>query len=121
MTSAVRESTTERRRYLKWYIPFVGGSSSLRRTHDKRNVIGERLGIARRLTDPHTTFAEISRRAEEQTGYSITVNALIKIEMGIRPTYDYEVAALALALGVDARFLLGLIDDPQRKASQQES
>ena len=70
------------------------------------------MAIARRLGEPHTTFAQISRLAKERTGYSITVNALIKIEMGIRPVYDFEVAAISAALDVASGFLLGLTENP---------
>jgi hypothetical protein len=34
--------------------------------------------------------------------------ALAKIEKGVRGIYDYEVAAFALALRVDANWLLGI-------------
>jgi len=70
------------------------------------------MAIARRIAEPNTTFAQISRLAKERTGYNISVNALIKIEMGIRPVYDYEVAAISAALEVASGFLLGLTEDP---------
>lgn len=94
----------------------MGGSSFLRRDQGRRNIISERMAIARRLTSPHVTFAEISRLAEERTGYSITVNALIKVELGLRPVYDYEVAAIGAALQIRTEFLLGLIDEPESLA-----
>ena len=90
----------------------MGGSSSLRRDQGRRNIISERLAIARRLTDPVVTFAQLSKLAAERTGYHITVNALIKVELGVRPVYDYEVAAIGAALNVRTEFLLGLTDDP---------
>ena len=70
------------------------------------------MAIARRIAEPNTTFAQISRLAKERTGYDITVNALIKIELGIRPVYDYEVAAISAALDISSGFLLGLTEDP---------
>ncbi|MBX8463668.1 transcriptional regulator [Deinococcus sp. RIT780] len=39
---------------------------------------------------------------------------LIRIENHQRAVYDYEVRALAEALDVDTRFLLGIIDEPQQ-------
>ena len=74
------------------------------------------MAIARRIAEPNTTFAQISRLAKERTGYNISVNALIKIEMGIRPVYDYEVAAISAALEVASGFLLGLTEDPSGHA-----
>lgn len=90
----------------------MGGSSSLRQVQGRRNILGERMGLARRLATPHLTFAELSRLIAERTEYTITLNALIKIEMGIRPAYDYEVAAVAKALNISPAFLLGLADAP---------
>lgn len=88
----------------------MGGSSSLGRRHDKRNIVEERLGAARYLSSPHVTFAELHHRILERIDFEVTVNALVKIETGLRPAYDYEVAALALALDVDPAYLLGLTD-----------
>ncbi len=98
----------------------MGGSSSLRRNQGRRNIISERMSVARRQTSPQVTFAQLSKLAEERTGYTITVNALIKVELGIRPVYDYEVAAIAAALQVRTEFLLGLIDDPAPLSTQAQ-
>lgn len=86
--------------------------SSLKAQTGEVNVIGQRLRLARHRQEPPLTFARVSELVRECTPYSITANALIKIEMGARAVYDYEVAALAIALDIAPGFLLGLTDDP---------
>jgi hypothetical protein len=97
----------------------VGGSSSLRRIQGRQNIVSERIAIARRLVDPTVTFAQISTLAKERTGYVITVNALIKIELGIRPVYDFEVVAISAALDVPVAFLLGVSEDTSQSLPEE--
>jgi transcriptional regulator with XRE-family HTH domain len=87
----------------------------------RTNVIGERLRVARQLHRPPLSMEETGRRATELTGYRITRDMLVKIENDRRSVYDYEVRALALALDVDARFLLGLVDDPGPRPDSDSS
>lgn len=88
--------------------------SELRRATKKPNIIAERLRLARRLHTPPMTLEATAARVFELSGYRITKTMLIRIENHQRAVYDYEVKALAEALNVDTRFLLGVIDDPQQ-------
>lgn len=88
-------------------------ASAIRQMQEPRtNVIANRLRAARQLHNPQLSLEATARRTLALTGYRITKDMLVKIENDRRSVYDYEVRALALALGVDARFLLGLTDDP---------
>lgn len=87
--------------------------SELRRVTKKPNIIAERLRLARRLHTPPMTLEATATRVFELSGYRITKTMLIRIENHQRAVYDYEVKALAEALNVDVRFLLGVVDDPQ--------
>lgn len=88
--------------------------SALRRATKKPNIIAERLRLARRLHNPPMTLEATASRVLELSGYRITKTMLIRIENHQRAVYDYEVRALAEALDVDTRFLLGIIDEPQQ-------
>lgn len=61
---------------------------------------------------PVMTLDQTSRRASTLSGFALSLSTVAKIEQGVRSVYDFEVMALALATGVDARWLLGLVDDP---------
>lgn len=94
-------------------VPRVRKASAIRRLDAQRpNLVGERVRLARQLHRPKLTLVEAARRASEGSGYHITRDTLIRIENLQRCAYDYEVVALAQALLVDVRFLLGLQDDP---------
>ena len=62
---------------------------------------------ARELCVPPITQDQLSGRL---AAFGVTVDrtALTKIEKGVRGIYDYELAAFALALRVDANWLLGI-------------
>ena len=91
-------------------------ASAIRRGQPSRpNLIADRLKTARHLRTPPLSIAETSRRATQALGIQITRIMLAKIEGKQRSVYDFEVLALALALGVDVRYLLGVIDDPHLK------
>lgn len=80
------------------------------------NVIGQRVRQAR--LSQELTLQALHERVQTQSGFEMGQPTLTRIELGIRSVYDYEVAALARALQVDARWLLGLIDDlPGEKRS----
>lgn len=87
-------------------------SAIRRRDEAKANLIGPRLRTARGLHTPILTAERTAALATELSGFEITENMLNKIETQRRSVYDFEVYALALAVGVDARYLLGLTDDP---------
>ncbi|WP_052351975.1 hypothetical protein [Deinococcus pimensis] len=86
--------------------------SAIRQTDKRSNIVAARVRLARHLHVPPLTIAKTSQRATELSGYKITRDALVRIENQQRSVYDYEVAALARALGVDANYLLGLTDEP---------
>lgn len=54
---------------------------------------------------------QLSERIEARSGFEVHQTTLTRIEQGVRSVYDFEVIALALALEVDARVLLGLIEE----------
>lgn len=96
-------------------------ASAIRRLTKKPNIIAERLRLARRLHTPPMTMEATSARVLELSGYSITKTMLIRIENHQRSVYDFEVLALAEALDVDVRFLLGLIDEPRARPDSEPS
>lgn len=75
-------------------------------------MIAERLRTARLQHLPPLSMEATAQRATALSKYHITRDMLGKIESNQRSVYDYEVCALALALEVDVRFLLGLIEEP---------
>lgn len=73
----------------------------------RANIIGGRLRQARTgagLKRPSLTQEELARRLPPELG--LTRHSIAKIEAGSRAAKDYEVAALADALGIDVRWLL---------------
>jgi hypothetical protein len=86
-------------------------ASAIRRGQPSQpNLTADRLKAVRHLHTPALSVAETSRRATPALGFQIARIMLAKIESKQRSVYDFEV--LALALGVDVRYLLGVIDDP---------
>ena len=74
----------------------------------QRNIVGERLKVARHRHEPPWTMQDLSTAVEEVTGLEVSGGTLGKIEAGIRSAYDWEVAAFARTLGVSTDWLLGL-------------
>jgi hypothetical protein len=70
------------------------------------NVVGERVRQARHRHRPALTQDQLSGRLA-QLGVSVDRAAISKIEIGARCVLDYEVRALAKALGVSPGWLLG--------------
>lgn len=75
----------------------------------ERNIVGQRLKMARHRHDPPWTMQDLSYAVEESTNLEITGSTIGKIEAGIRSAYDWEIAAFARALGVSSDWLLGLV------------
>jgi len=77
-----------------------------------KNIAGLRIREARELCVPSLTQDQLSGKV---AAFGVTVDrtALAKIEKGVRGIYDYELAAFALALRVDANWLLGVA--PKRR------
>ena len=72
-----------------------------------RNVIGKRVKEARQSHSPPLTQDQLSGKLATD-GVQLDRVAIAKIETGIRCAFDYEVRALAMALKVDVRWLLGI-------------
>lgn len=97
------------------YSHRVRGPSAIRKQGGdakRSNIIGERLRAARHLHTPRLTLEQVHQRASALSEFAISMSTVAKIEQGVRHAYDFEVMALALATSVDARWLLGLTDDP---------
>lgn len=72
-----------------------------------RNIIAERLYLARHHHTPPLTAEALSDLIFEKTGANISANVIIKIENGLRAAYDYEVRSFADILGISTDWLLG--------------
>lgn len=78
-----------------------------------RNIIGERLRLARRTLSPPATQADLAARLQTQ-GLRLDRAAISKIETGYREVTDVEAATIARSLGVSISWLFGE-DDASRK------
>lgn len=76
------------------------------RKFGRKNIIGKRLAKARRACKPALTQDALSGKLA-RIGIQIDRAAIAKIENSYRYVLDYEVKALAEALGVDVDWLLG--------------
>ncbi|MEO5803024.1 MAG: helix-turn-helix transcriptional regulator [Verrucomicrobiota bacterium] len=72
-----------------------------------QNLIGERVKKARADAKPPLTQDELSKKLSK-LGASIDRAGIAKIETGIRGVLDYELVAIAKALGVKVTWLLGV-------------
>lgn len=71
-----------------------------------KNIIGRRVAEARQNYKPALTQDALSGKLA-QLGIQLDRAAIAKIENNHRRVLDYELKALAHALGVDANWLLG--------------
>jgi hypothetical protein len=71
-----------------------------------KNVIGPRVGDARRKFDPPLTQDALSGKLAA-IGVQLDRAAIAKIENGHRRVFDYEVRGLAKALNVKVDWLFG--------------
>jgi transcriptional regulator with XRE-family HTH domain len=71
-----------------------------------RNIIGERVRLARKRAKPSITQADLAARLQIQ-GLHIERVTISKIETGYRHVTDVEAAAIAKALGVTITWLFG--------------
>lgn len=69
-----------------------------------RNIIGERVHLARKRTKPPITQADLAARLQVQ-GLKLERVTISKIETGYREITDVEAAAIAKALGVSISWL----------------
>lgn len=72
----------------------------------RKNIIGRRVARARRGCRPALTQDALSGRLA-RTGVQLDRAAIAKIENDLRRVLDYELKALAEALGVEVNWLLG--------------
>jgi hypothetical protein len=72
----------------------------------RRNISGKRIAAARALCTPPLTQDELSGKAA-RLGVQLDRAAIAKIENNLRGVLDYELKALAKALGVQVGWLLG--------------
>ncbi|MEF2279906.1 hypothetical protein V3W47_16555 [Deinococcus sp. YIM 134068] len=76
----------------------------------KKNIIGERLRLARHHHTPPLTADALSALVYERYGLDITPNMISKVEGGFRAAFDYEVRAFAAVLKLSSDWLLGLTE-----------
>jgi len=72
-----------------------------------KNIVGTRIRLARQQLPGSLTQDQLSGRLAVLR-VLIDRPAIAKIELGMRHVYDYELVALAEALKVDIRWLLGI-------------
>lgn len=72
----------------------------------ERNIIGDRLKLARKRAKPPITQIDLAARLQIQ-GLRLEQAAISKIEAGYREVTDVEAAAIAKALGVNVGWLFG--------------
>ena len=71
-----------------------------------KNIVGKRVARARAAHDPELTQDALSGRLAG-VGVQLDRAAIAKIENGYRRVLDFELKALAQALGVEVSWLLG--------------
>jgi len=71
-----------------------------------RNIIGEKVRLARKAAKPPVTQADLAARLQVQ-GIKLDRVAISKIETGYREVTDVEVYAVAKALGVPINWFFG--------------
>ena len=74
-------------------------------TIPKKNIIGERLAKARKISGREITQLDLANKVTAM-GVKIDRAGIAKIETGIRHVLDYEVIALSKVLAVDIQWLL---------------
>ncbi len=71
-----------------------------------KNIIGERVRLARRRAKPRVTQIDLAARLQT-LGLQVDQAAISRIESGSHEVTDVEVAMIAKALGVTAGWLFG--------------
>ncbi len=80
----------------------------------RRNVIGERVRLAREKAKPLITQADLAARLQIE-GLRLERVTISKIETGYREVTDVEAMAIAKALGVTISWLLGESEEIKSK------
>ena len=76
---------------------------------DRRNIIGDRVRLARETAKPRITQNDLAARLQTH-GLQLEQAAVSKIESGYREVIDTEVATIAKVLGVTIGWLFGESD-----------
>jgi len=76
------------------------------KTHLRKNIVGRRVAEGRQACRPALTQDALSGKLA-RLGIQLDRAAIAKIEKDHRHVFDYELKALARALGVDVNWLLG--------------
>ncbi len=80
----------------------------------RRNVIGERVRLARERAKPRITQVDLAARLQIK-GLRLERVAISKIETGYREVTDVEAIVIAKALGVTISWLLGESEEIKSK------
>lgn len=80
----------------------------------RRNIIGERVRLARKRAKPPITQTDLAARLQVQ-GLRLERVTISKIETGYREVTDIEAVAIAKALGVNVGWLLGESEEIKNK------
>ncbi|MFC2017204.1 helix-turn-helix domain-containing protein [Chloroflexota bacterium] len=80
----------------------------------RRNVIGERVRLARERAKPLITQADLAARLQIE-GLQLERVTISKIETGYREVTDVETVAIAKALGVTISWLMGESEEIKSK------
>lgn len=72
----------------------------------EKNICGPRIAAARRSITPPLTQDSLSGKVA-RLGVQLDRAAIAKIENGLRSVLDFELKAIATALGVSVQWLLG--------------
>ena len=81
-----------------------------------RNIIGERVRLARKRAEPHITQLDLAARLQVQ-GIRLEQAAISKIEAGTRDVTDIEIVAIAEALDVPVSWLFGKSENNRSEKS----
>lgn len=77
------------------------------------NIIGKRVRQARLASKPGLTQLNLATKLQLE-GLDLDQAQISKLENGIRPVTDIEIALLAKVLNVSGSWLLGETDKPRR-------
>jgi len=80
----------------------------------RRNIIGERVRLARERAKPLITQTDLAARLQIE-GLRLERVAISKIETGYREVTDVEAVAIAKALSVTVSWLLGESEEIKSK------
>ena len=80
----------------------------------RRNIIGERVRLARERAKPPVTQFDLAARLQVE-GLRMERVTISKIETGYREVTDVEAVAIAKALGVTISWLLGESEEIKNK------